>query len=239
MFIEWKGMRLLQCDNCHFIWLDPLPAPDQIASLYDDAYDGATSGYFSKVSRKLARSRKRVRYMVKRLPGGAADKSFLDIGANGGFMAKAAQDAGFAVTGIEPDAVSVAYARENYPGITFRHGLLEDADFGSQLFDVIYCSEVIEHVADCNRFVAKMAALLRPGGLLYITTPDAGHWHLPRDITRWDAFCPPSHCIYFQPKNLKMLLGKHGLTVVNKRFAWKPGIKFIATRTADRSVAAL
>jgi SAM-dependent methyltransferase len=239
VFVEWKGMQLFQCDNCKFVWLDPLPDGAQIISLYDDAYSNATSGYFGKVPSKLARSRKRARYIVDRLSGGAHGKSFLDVGANGGFMAKAAQEIGFDVAGIEPDVVSVAYAREHYPGIAFQHGLLENADFGSQLFDVIYCSEVIEHVADCNRFAAKLASLLRPGGLLYITTPDVGHWHRPRDVTRWDAFCPPSHCIYFRPGNLKMLLENHGFDVLSKRFAWKPGIKFIASRKADQPAASL
>ena len=229
-------MQLFECNGCGFVWLDPLPNGGEISALYDDAYAGATTGYFNKVQSKLARARGRVRYVVRRLSNGATGKTFLDVGANGGFMAKAAQDAGFSVCGVEPDPVSVAYAREHYPGITFLKGLLEDSDLKSQSFDVIYCSEVIEHVADSNRFVAKLASVMKPGGLLYITTPDIGHWRRPKDITRWDAFCPPSHCVYFSPNNLRLLLERHGFEVSHRRFAWKPGIKIIARRRVDQAL---
>jgi hypothetical protein len=75
---------------------------------------------------------------------------------------------------------------------------------------------------------------MKPGGLLYITTPDIGHWRRPKDITTWDAFCPPSHCVYFTPKNLRLLLERHGFQVSHRRFAWKPGIKIIARRRVDQ-----
>jgi 2-polyprenyl-3-methyl-5-hydroxy-6-metoxy-1,4-benzoquinol methylase len=166
------------------------------------------------------------------LNGEPAGKAFLDIGANGGFMAEAAREAGFAAFGVEPDPASVAYARAHYPGVTFVQGLLEDADLGARCFDVAYCSEVIEHSTDCNRFAAKLASVVRPGGLLYLTTPDIGHWRRPRDLARWDGFAPPAHCLYFSPRNLSMLLDRYGFDVVRRRFAWKPGIKIIARRRA-------
>ncbi len=78
--------------------------------------------------------------------------------------------------------------------------------------------------------MAKLAAVLRPRGVLYLTTPDIDHWHRPRDLARWDAFCPPAHCLYFNPKNLARLLGAHGLTVVWRALSFKPGIKLIARK---------
>jgi 2-polyprenyl-3-methyl-5-hydroxy-6-metoxy-1,4-benzoquinol methylase len=223
-------MSLYQCVACALVWLDPMPDAEGVKGMYDDAYAGATAGYFSKVPQKLARSRGRVRAVVRLLSGAASGKSFLDIGANGGFMAEAAREAGFDAVGIEPDPASVAYARANYPRITVVQGLLEDADLGGRQFDVAYCSEVIEHSTDCNRFAARLASVLRPGGLLYLTTPDIGHWRRPKDLARWDGFAPPAHCLYFTPRNLAMLLERHGFEVVRRRFAWKPGIKIIARR---------
>jgi 2-polyprenyl-6-hydroxyphenyl methylase/3-demethylubiquinone-9 3-methyltransferase len=107
------------------------------------------------------------------------------------------------------------------------HGFLEDADLGGVRFDAAYCSEVIEHAPDPDRFAMALAAALAPGGLLYITTPDIDHWRRPRELARWDAWNPPSHCVYFNPKNLKLLLAKHGLTPVWRAISFKPGIKMI------------
>jgi 2-polyprenyl-3-methyl-5-hydroxy-6-metoxy-1,4-benzoquinol methylase len=198
--------------------------------MYGDTYAGASESYFRKVPQKLRRSRGRVRQLVRFLPGGAAGRSFLDVGCNGGFMVEAAREAGFAAWGVEPDGAAVAYARRHYPANTYIHGTLEEADLGGHQFDAVYCSEVIEHAADCNRFVAALARATRPGGILYLTTPDIGHWRRPRDVRRWDAFCPPAHCLYFSPGNLAQLLARHGFAVIRRRPAFKPGIKVVARR---------
>ena len=42
---------------------------------------------------------------------------------------------------------------------------------------------------------------------------------------RWDAFCPPAHCLYFNPASLIGLLARHGLELLRRRLAFKPGIK--------------
>ena len=99
-------------------------------------------------------------------------------------------------------------------------------------FDIVYCSEVIEHCPDVNRFMASIVALMAPGGMLFLTTPDISHWRRPRDIAEWDAFVPPEHCLYFNPSNLALLLTKHDLHIVRRRLALKPGIKVLARRDA-------
>lgn len=226
---EWE---LFECLACGLVYLDPPPSAGEIAYFYHDPYAGATTSYFAKSKAKLKRSATRLRIMLRHLQDDAAGKSFLDIGCNGGFMVEAARLAGFRATGIEPDRNAVSYARQHFPENEFLHGLLEDSRLNGRKFDVIYCSEVIEHAADANRFMAALTAVLQPGGLLYLTTPDISHWRRPSDITRWDAFCPPAHCLYFNPKNLRALLRRHGLEVIHRRWALKPGIKLLARRAA-------
>ncbi len=137
IFHRQGGVTLLRCGGCGFVWLDPLPGRPEVAALYDDAYAQASTGYFAKAEKKLARARRRVRQILKLLPGGAAGRSFLDVGCNGGFTAEAAREAGFTAFGVEPDPVSVAYARKHYPQATYVTGLLEDGANGrDRLFDV-------------------------------------------------------------------------------------------------------
>ena len=147
-------------------------------------------------------------------------------------MVEAARLAGFEATGVEPDEPSVTWAREHFPANTYVVATLEqfaDANPDAR-FDALYTSEVIEHAPDCNRFASALAQLVRPGGALYLTTPDITHWRRPRDLRRWDAYKPPEHCLYFGPRNLTMLLERHGFRVAQRAWAWKPGIKIIATR---------
>lgn len=212
---------LYRCCGCGLAFLHPIPDAAAQADLY--AAEGIGARYFSKVERKVARMR-----MRRFAPGGR----FLDAGCNGGFMVEAARLAGFEAVGVEPDAPSVAWAREHFPANRYVVAALEQfaASSPDERFDAVYCSEVIEHASDCNRFTAALAHVVRPGGALYLTTPDITHWRRPRDLARWDAYKPPEHCLYFGPKSLTQLLARHGFAIADRAFAWKPGIKVIARR---------
>lgn len=227
-FVTHEGFDLYSCADCGTVFMHPLPTAEEVTGIYDDSYDGATAGYFAKVDKKIRRSRRRMRYLSRFVPGGA----FLDVGCNGGFMVEAARECGFEAHGLDIDGVSIAYARRHYPDNAFFHGTVESfaAASGAPRFDLVYCSEVIEHLPDVQRFVAAIAGLLRPGGAFFVTTPDISHWRRPRDLLAWDAFCPPSHCIYFNPGSLRLLLERHGLRVHRRRFAFKPGIKLLCRR---------
>lgn len=226
LFYERGEIRLFECQGCGLICLDPLPRPQEVAVIYHDQYDSSTTGYFAKVEKKMRRSRQRVAQLKRYVLGGR----FLDIGCNGGFMVEAAREAGFETFGVELDPVSIEYARKHYPNSTYFLGRIEDFAKEKVGFDAVYCSEVIEHIPDLNSFVSAVARVMKPGAILYITTPDISHWRRPRNLESWDGFDPPAHCIYFSPANFKRLLAKHGLHVFRRQFAWKPGIKFFARK---------
>lgn len=201
--------------------------PDEAAldALYDDAYGNASEGYFAKAARKLKRGRR----LAAKLRRRAAGNQFLDIGCNGGFMVEAARENGFQATGIDLDSVSIDYAQNAFPQNQFMRCRLEDLP-SDQLFDVVYCSEVIEHVPDVKAFASQIADVTAPGGLLYLTTPDISHWRRPKDVTHWDAFCPPAHCLYFDPRSIARLLQSVGFVSIQQRFALKPGIRLYARK---------
>ncbi len=228
-----KQWELFTCDACGLIYLDPMPGPETLAAMYHDAYEDAQTGYFAKPDLKLRRSLIRLRIIRRfaKITGG----NFLDVGCNGGFMVEAARRIGFAAWGIEPDAVSLGYARKHFSDNQYYHGLISDFDprdrNGAPVrFDVAYCSEVIEHVPQPQAFLRDIYRLLLPGGLLYLTTPDISHWRRPRKLANWDGFCPPSHVLYFNPENLISLAQRCGLELVSRRPAWKPGIKLVLQR---------
>lgn len=157
-FYERDGIRLLSCRSCKLVLLDPLPTLDQIARIYNNHYDGATTGYFLKVEKKLRRSRLRMAQIKRYVSGGR----FLDIGCNGGFMVEAAREAGFEAFGVDLDPTAIAYARNHYPKNTYFLGSIENFAKTDSGFSAIYCSEVIEHVLDLNSFVAAIAETMKP-----------------------------------------------------------------------------
>lgn len=235
-FVQPSGTELFECADHRLVYMDLMPDADAIAALYGDAYEGATSDHFAKVKSKMRRVRRRVAALariVRPSPGGGP-RRFLDVGCNSGFVTEAARERGFAATGVELDSAAVAYAQQYYPANDFFYGTVEAfGESGPARFDTVYCSEMIEHVPGVNGFVAAIAALMRPGSVLYLTTPDLGHWRRPRAIAVWDAFSPPSHCLYFSVGNLSRLLARHGVPVFRRRLAVKPGLKVLVRKSGD------
>ena len=131
-------------------------------------------------------------------------------------------------SGIEPNRALVKFAEETFPEGRFTCAVLEDVEPDSGAYDAVYCSEVIEHVVDVNRFVAALAAQLTPGGVLYLTTP-----HI-REYVRWNrqprsaAMAAPDHKIYFTDDTLLRLLARHGFGRIEVKFNFRRGIKLFA-----------
>jgi SAM-dependent methyltransferase len=217
-----NGYALLTCGACGTVTVDPFPTVEELIAFYQ-SYEG-TADYLSKKDRKIHRARRRIRRLLKYTRG----KKFLDIGSNYGFSVKAALELGLDAHGIDIDRVRVEDSKKMF-GPHFTACAVQDYTGGA---DMIYTSEVIEHVPDPDSFVAAIARILNPGGALYLTTPDGGHWRIPKDFTRWDACMPPEHIIYFTRKGLTQLLEKHGLAVEKVFFALKPGIRLIARKKA-------
>lgn len=234
LFKLHQGMTLLTCRACATVHLHPRPTAAETTALYSDAYGNASESYFAKVEKKLRRSRRRMAALARLQPPhpGLATR-FLDIGCNGGFIVEAARERGFEAYGLDIDPVSIDYARRHYPANRFVLSTLEDYAQSAPRFDLIYCSEVIEHLADPRGFIDTLFDLLTPGGLFFLTTPDISHWRRARDVTRWDGFCPPSHCVYFNPRSLTALLRRAGFVAVEQRWSFKPGIKLTCRKPAS------
>jgi SAM-dependent methyltransferase len=73
------------------------------------------------------------------------------------------------------------------PGPRIRHVCpVEDLDVGDGRYDLVLCTQVIEHVADPDRALAEIARVLRPGGHAFITTHGVWPYHpYPTDYRRW------------------------------------------------------
>ena len=155
------------------------------------------------------------------------------------FVTDAARTLGFNAVGIDIDADAVTYARKHYPLNRYHVGAVETfrpAD--GRLFNAVYCAGVLEHVGDMNHFVAALSRLLKTGGILYLSTPDFGHWRRPKDLTSWDVLRPPYNCSIFSDGNLRRLLAHHRLDVFKRQLAFKPGIKVLARRVVGQGRAA-
>ena len=98
------------------------------------------------------------------------EDKILDIGAGKGGMLACLKNRGFNnLYAVEPSA------QKNFNGITFYRSIQELFDLGRQ-FDVILCSQVLEHVFDLREFIKLIKILCKKDGILYIEIPDAASY---------------------------------------------------------------
>lgn len=223
------GYHLHRCLQCDFIFVAPLPDLQKLSGQYQH-YAG-NRDYYAKARKKRRRHLKRLVRVRGLLPKMGR---FLDVGCNIGAAVEAARHLGYDATGIDIDPHSVSLADQLFPGNRFEVRAIEEYAAQEQPFDIVHSSEVIEHVPDIQAFVRALSQLLKPGGILYLTTPDAGHWRVPRDFLSWVTVCPPEHIHYFNRANLTHILARHGIEPVKYEWSLKPTLKFIGRKMKER-----
>jgi len=219
-----KGHNMFRCTACGFGFVHPMPTGADVAAIYDNY--GPSISYTKKAKKKVARSRKR----LKRYMHLANGKRFIDLGCNIGTTVEAARELGFDAHGIDIDPESVGAAKRIFPGGKYHAGPIESLPPEWGNFDFAFSTEVIEHIPDPHAYFEALTPRLAPGALLYLTTPDAGHWRVPRNFPDWDQVFPPHHILYFTKDSMTRFLDRHGFDVI--RFVWslKPALKVLARK---------
>lgn len=139
--------------------------------------------------------------------------SLLDIGCGGGLLSEPMTRLGASVTGVDASSRNIAtasvHAERGGLAIDYRQGTAEAlAESGAQ-FDVVLALEIVEHVADVDLFLRSCGRLVKPGGLLFLSTLNrtAKAWvlaiagaeyvlgWLPRGTHDWRKFLKPSEVV--------------------------------------------
>src|SRR4029079_4117306 len=137
----------------------------------------------------------------------------LDVGCGPGLLLDEAPARGYETIGLELSRASAAHARDAL-GLDVRELALEDFadDAGEPGFDVVVLADVIEHLDDPVGGIARCAALLRPGGVLCVVTPDPSSATARAAGRRWWGFVPAHTCL-LPRRTLRELLAAAGPVV--------------------------
>jgi len=156
-------------------------------------------------------------FLLEHVRGG---ERVLDLGCGEGHFAAAAAQAGAGeVVGVDVAAEAVRRARARHPAVRFERvgGELPAPDAS---FDLVWCSEVLEHVLDTASFLSEARRVLRTGGLLLVTTPAHGRVRrLALALAGWERHFDPRgpDLRFYTARSLRDLLHDFGFEAVRVR----------------------
>jgi 2-polyprenyl-3-methyl-5-hydroxy-6-metoxy-1,4-benzoquinol methylase len=159
-----------------------------------------------------------------------ADKTsrILEIGCGNGYLAAELAMMGHTVVGtdVSSDGIEIAKTKYPYPNIHFETRSVYDGlnDLMTDV-DVVVSSEVIEHLYSPKTLIDQAFSVLRPGGMLIITTPYHGYlknialslfnkWDFHHTVD-WEG----GHIKFFSQKTLSSMLNKCGFVNIQYRNA--------------------
>ena len=118
------------------------------------------------------------------------------------------------VTAIDISAGQIAENAARFPAITFRqHDVAERFPFDDASFEVVWCSEVLEHLFDPAFALREMQRILKPGGRLLVTVPYHGRFkNILIALFNWDEHFVPSnpHIRFYTNRSLSRMVEAAG-----------------------------
>lgn len=206
---EKRGIRYHRCLACDFVFSTPSVNANLANEL--DEYEPAYLRYLAE-SVEDERNHAALLRWAERFCS-VNGQRVLDVGCGSGKFVRFLRRADVDAYGLEPAAPLVSQFLADDP--FFIHQTLEEyrADSAGEQFAVVFALDVIEHVERPDLFLRDASRLLRPGGTLFVSTPDVGSVFARVCGKRWH-FYNRYHLSYLSSKTIGAMAARHGLREV-------------------------
>jgi len=217
---ERNDSSIVVCSHCGLQFVHPIPDEETIQQVHAMEMTGTEKGapyykeYFEE-RKACAQSyekiyRRRMDLIEKFLP---EKGELLDVGCGAGFFVKHAMSRGWNAMGIDMLPEYERLAREELNLQSIHCARLEDADYSKERFSAVTLWDLIEHLPHPLAFLRHVNAILKPGGVIALWTPNTLNAVLLKK--RWTGYGPDQHLYFFSRKTLKGLLKQAGFEIVH------------------------
>ena len=228
------GFEILRCSSCGLLFRKDLPAPDDLAGLYDTAYFRAEDrsqggeGYADYVG-EAELHRLNARRRLSLLEGFTSPGSLLDVGCAAGFFLDEARRRNWQVTGVELSAEMAEWASGTLGLDTVLQGSFTGRPWDEGTFDCVTMWDYIEHTIDPVSELQLARRVLRPGGVLALSTGDAGSLAARLTGRRWHLLTPRHHNYFFTRGSLLRALERAGFqSLAVRHFGARYSVRYLA-----------
>lgn len=214
---------IVKCNKCGLVYVNPRPKHNVISKYYPDDYwdiDGDnTPNNEMKLKNLVHRIINKIYYKIN-IPYHNGGK-ILDIGCGDGKGLLKLKEEGWETFGVEISPLAAEHAR-NKLSLNIFNGIVEDAQYEDEFFDVIILNHVLEHLSYPNTTLTEINRILKHGGRLVISVPNVNSFEARYFKKYWSAWELPRHLYHFTPSTIKSLLDKTGFEVINIEYDNNP-----------------
>ena len=218
--LRWvrDGFEILRCPRCGLLFRADPPQRGELSKLYGDAYfraaeaNGHRGEGYPDYMEDEELHRRNARPRLDLLGQHVRPGRLLDVGCAAGFFLDEARRRGWEAVGVELAPSMVANAHERL-GLDVIEAPFDEIGISGSLFDALTMWDYIEHSVDPVADLRRAYSLLRPGGVLALSTGDAGSLVARLSGRRWHLLTPRHHNFFFNRQTLARALSAAGLHV--------------------------
>lgn len=198
--------HIVRCRNCTLAFAGLAPTDTELGAYYNDYPAHANVSPITL---------KRYDALLDGFERFRTTNRIIDVGCGAGNFLERAALRGWEVHGTEYGRIPIETCRAK--GIAVIEGPLNPSNYATGSFDVVTSFEVIEHLVEPALELERMRTMLRPGGMLYVTTPNyrsVGHLLAGG---QWSVVNYPEHLNYFTPRTIRRLMRAKGFVPVRTK----------------------
>ena len=213
LFVK-NGFTFVRCADCALVFSNPQVREELVEAEYRT---GGSNDIWVEVllsDRQLEIDRAKFASLLDELEPYRGGGRLLDVGCSIGLFLDLARERGWDGVGIEFSDRARAYAVDEL-GLDVIDTPLEETGWADDSFDVITLNSVIEHLNEPRQMLAEIRRLLKPGGVLYVITPNVDSLACRLLHERAATFDGRNHLVYFSARTLGRALEDEGFDVVS------------------------
>lgn len=211
--VFWKhNTPVVRCAGCGLLYANPRWKAEHLFGRYNEDYWAHYVETVRDTAFDPAANSRRWEPFAAALEVIGGRGRLLDVGCATGEFLAAAKARGWEAYGVETAALAADYAARTH-GVEVHVGALDSVPWPDGWFDAVSLWDVIEHVPSPRAYIARAARLLRPGGMLGLTTPNIRSLNYLLLGRNWEVVGPNEHIYYFNARTLDRLLRDAGFAI--------------------------